>query len=210
MGLFRRREPLHQRLAREGGLTASEPDLDPRPRLLETGIHGLQRPRAWDATVTAETDALTGDEATFVALPDGTLLVEEGSPGLAEGESVYAPGAGGLAADASSDESLQPLAEAVERELPPPYRAHAVRRGETLWAIQARRLEVLALPGVRDGDTLDLTRTEDGGAELRVDGERVFGSLPALEERGAREGREFAIHAERLDGDLWEVKAAAL
>lgn len=187
MGLFRRREPLHERLAREGGLTAAEPDLDPRPRLLETGIHGLQRPRAWDATVTAETDALTGDEATFVALPDGTLLVEDGS-----------------------DESLQPLAEAVERELPPPYRAHAVRRSETLWAIQARRLEVLALPGARDGDTLDLTRTEEGGAELRVDGERVFGSLPALEERGAREGREFAIHAERLDGDLWEVKASAL
>ena len=187
MGLFRRREPLHARLAREGGLTASEPDLDPRPKTLETGIHGMQRPRSWDATLVAETDALTGDEATFVALPDGTLLVEEGL-----------------------DESLQPLADAVERELRPPYRAHAVRRGEAMWAIQARRIEVLALPDAPDGDTLDLTRTEENGAELRVDGERVFGTVPALEERGAREGREFAIHAERLDDDLWEVRPSAL
>jgi hypothetical protein len=186
VALFRRREPLHERLAREGGLGGPPPALDPRPPLLETGIHGVQRPRAWDATVTAEVDGIEAREASFVALPDGSLLVEDGPEG-----------------------SLEGLAEAVERELRPPYRARAVRRGEALWAVQARRIEVLELPGAPDGDELDLTRGGDG-TELRVDGQRVFGTVPALEERGLREGREFAVHAERLDGDLWEVGAAAL
>jgi hypothetical protein len=190
VGLFRRREPLHERLAREGGLLAepSGPEpVDTRPPVLETGIHGMQRPRSWDATVTAEVEGVDADAATFVALPDSTLLVEDGP-----------------------DEPLQPLAEAVERELRPPYRARAVRQRESLWAVQAKRIEVLALPDAPGGDTLDLTRTPDDGVELRVDGERVFGSVPALEERGAREGSSFAVHAERLDGELWEVRAAPL
>lgn len=186
MALFRRREPLHERLAREGGLRGEPPPLDPRPQTLETGIHGLQRPRSWDATVTAQVDGIEADEATFVALPDGSLLVEDGP-----------------------DAELGGLAEAVEQELRPPYRAQAVRRGETLWAIQARRIEVLELAGAPDGETLDVTRSGET-VEVRVDGERIFGSIPALEQRGEREGRDYAVHAARLDGDLWEVRAAAL
>jgi hypothetical protein len=189
MPLFRRREPLHARLAREGGLQLrpQPEELDPRPPLLETGIHGVQRPRSWDATLAAEVDGIDAEEAVFVSLPDGTLLVEEGP-----------------------DTSLEPLADAVEQELRPPYRARAVRRGESLWAVQARRIEVIELPDAPPGDALDLTRTAEGSSELRVDGERVFGTLPALEERGAREGAEFAVHAERLEGDVWEVRASAL
>ena len=61
----------------------------------------------------------------------------------------------------------------------------------------------------RGNRPLDLTRTDDGN-DFRVDGERVFGSVRALEERGAREGRAFTVHAERLDGDLWEIEASAL
>lgn len=189
MPLFRRREPLHERLAREGGLErrAELEELDPRPPLLETGIHGVQRPRSWDATLTVAAEGIDAEEAVFVSLPDGTLLVEDGP-----------------------DTSLGALADAVERELRPPYRARAVRRGESLWAVQARRIEVIELPGAPAGDALDLTRTAEGAPELRVDGERVFGTVPALEERGAREGPEFAVHAERLEGDTWEVRAAAL
>ena len=89
------------------GAEARAEPIDPRPPTLETGIHGLQRPRSWDATVTAEADGIDGDEATFVALPDGTLLVEQGP-----------------------DSSLEPLAAAVEQELRPPYRARAVRQGD--------------------------------------------------------------------------------
>jgi hypothetical protein len=189
LGLFRRREPLHERLAREGGLELrAAPDvLDPRPPLLETGIHGIQRPRSWDATLAVEAEGIDADEVTFVSLPDGTLLVEDGP-----------------------DTSLEPIAEAVERELRPPYRAHAVRRAESRWAVQACRIEVLEVAGAPDGDTLDLTRTADGATELRVDGERTFGTVPALEQRGERGGSEFSVHAERLDGDLWEVRASAL
>ncbi|MHB8469332.1 MAG: hypothetical protein ACYDCH_06200 [Gaiellaceae bacterium] len=189
MRLFRREEPLHERLAREGGLVERvdrvEP-LDPRPPWQETGVHGVHRPREWDATVTADAPELEGDGATFVALPDGSLLVEDGPDG-----------------------SLEPLAAAVERELKPPYRARAVRQGQTLWAVQASRLEVLELPDAPAGDSLDVTRNSDG-TELRVDGVRTFGSVAALEARGAREGRDYTVHAERLDGDHWEVRAAAL
>ena len=188
MGFFRRSEPLHARLAREAGLGASvEPQpVDPRPPTLETGVHGLQRPRTWDATVTADAPGVEGDEAIFVALPDGSLLVEQGP-----------------------DASLEPLAAAVEQELRPPYRARAVRRGDTLWAVQASRIEVLRLRDAPGGDAIEVTHTADG-TTLSIDDARTFGSLPELEERGAREGREYTVRAERLDGDLWEVRAAAL
>jgi hypothetical protein len=185
VSLFRRREPLHERLAREAGMVEA-PRLDPRPAWQETGIHGIQRPREWDVTVTADVAEVEGDLVRFVTLPDGTMLVEEGP-----------------------ESSLEPLAAAVEAELRPPYRARGARQGESLWAVQARRIEVLELPDAPDGEALDLTHTAEAG-ELRVDGQRVFGSLPALEQRGAREGREYAVHAERLDGDLWEIRASAL
>jgi hypothetical protein len=184
--LFRRREPLHERLAREGGLVSEErAGLDPRG-WQETGVHGLQRPREWDATVTVEAPDVGGDAAAFVVLPDRSLLVEAGP-----------------------DSSLEALAAAVEQELRPPYRARGVRQGDSLWAVQARRIEVMELPEAPDGDLIDLTRTSDG-TTVAVDDQRVFGSLPSLEERGAREGREYAVHAERLDGDLWEIRASAL
>ena len=172
MGLFGRREPLHERLAREGGLVQP----DPRPAWQEVGVHGLQRLREWDATVTAEAPDIKGDAARFVALPDGTLLVEEGP-----------------------DDSLEPLAAAVEQTLKPPYRARAARQSDTLWAVQARRIRVVELPNAPAGETLELT--PEG---LLVDGERTFGSVPELEGMGD------VVRAERLDGDLWEVQAAAL
>jgi hypothetical protein len=146
----------------------------------------MHRPREWDATVTADAPDVEGDSARFVALPDGTLLVEEGADG-----------------------SLDPLAAAVEHSVRPPYRAQATRQGESLWAIQARRIEVLSLPNGPDGDTIDLTHTAEGST-LAVDDARSFGSLPPLEARGEREGRDYTVHAERLDGDLWEIRAAAL
>ena len=173
MGFFRRREPLHEQLAREGGLL---PPQDPRPQWQETGIHGLQRPREWDATVTAEAPEIEGDAVSFVVLPDRTVLVESGP-----------------------DTSLEPLAAAVEQALQPPYRARAVRQSESLWAVQARRIEVVAIPDGPDGDAIELT--PEG---VLVDGQRAFGSIPELEELGD------VVRAERLDGNLWEVRAERL
>jgi hypothetical protein len=174
LSLFKRKEPLHERLAREGGLV--EREVEPRGPWREVGIHGMQRLREWDVTVTADAPGIEGDTAAFVALPDGSLLVEDGP-----------------------DSSLQALADAVEQELQPPYRARAARQRDDLWAVQARRIDVVKIRNGPDGDAIELTR--DG---LLVDGQRAFGSVPELEGRGD------VVHAERLDGDLWEVRASAL
>src|SRR6266571_875476 len=72
------------------------------------------RPREADTVVTADAPDVEGDAVRFVSLPDGSLLVEEGS-----------------------DSSLDALAAAVEQELRPPYRARGVRRGESMWAVEA-------------------------------------------------------------------------
>src|SRR3954471_13532968 len=74
MGLFRR-EPVHQRLAREAGMLA--PDVETlRPSWDKVGVHGMSRPRTWDAVVTTEAEGIQGDAVEFVTLADGTLVVE--------------------------------------------------------------------------------------------------------------------------------------
>jgi hypothetical protein len=184
--LFRRREPLHERLAREAGLGGAPiqpPDL--LGRLSGAGIHGLQRLREWDAVVTVDAPPLRGDRAQFVALPDRTLLLEEG------------------------DDDVAPLAEAVETELEPPYRAQAVRRHDTLWAIAARALEVVELDDDPGGDEVVLT-SRAGERELLVDGARTFGSIRELERLAEGRFEAYAIRASRLDGDLWEVDVSPL
>jgi hypothetical protein len=195
---FFRRETLNQQLLREAGLLPeqqAEPveaapvearPFAPSPQESFAGIHGRHRPREADVFVTADAPEIDGDMVQFVALPDGSLLVEDGG-----------------------DSPLDPLATAVESELRAPYRARAVRQSESLWAIEAKRLQVVSLPDAPGGDAIDVTRTEDG-TETSVDGRRIFGTIPALEALGERQGRDFAVHAERLDGDLWEVRAAPL
>jgi hypothetical protein len=183
VGLFRR-ESLHQRLAREGGLEPAEP----RPvRGWDSlvGVHGIARSREWDAVVTAEAPGVGGDAIEFVALPDGALLVE-----TEEG-----------------DAEVDPLAAAVETHLAAPYRARGARQTETLWAVSARRIEVARFEA--EGERLELTQTPEGRT-LHVDGVPVFGSVPALERLGEAAGSAYAVHAERLDADLWEVRVAAL
>ena len=184
MGLFRR-DPLHRRLARAGGLLIGpQPPDDMLSRLAGAGIHGLHRMREWDAVVTADAPPLEGERAVFVALPDGSLIVEEG-----EGD-------------------LSVLADAVETQLERPYRAEAVRRHETLWAVAARALAIVELTDDPGGDEITLT-VRDGERELSVDGARTFGSMPALE-RLAEGLDAYALRAERLDGDLWEVDVGPL
>jgi len=174
--LFRRREPLHVRLAREGGIPLEEPKT--KPAWDASGIHGLHRVREWDAVVTVDAPELKGNRASFVALPDGDLLVEDGP------------------------DAITALATALERDLRPPYRAEAVRRDDALWAVAGRRIEVVELPGIA-GEELEVTAHE-GEHTFLVDGERAFGSLPALERQG------HVVRARRIDGELWEVDAAPL
>lgn len=182
MPFWRREEPLHERLAREGGLSERPPH-DTRPRWGEVGIHGVHRQREWDAVATVDVSDLDGAEALFVTLPDGTVLAE------------------------SDDLDLAPLADALEATIAPPYRAQAVRREGTLWAVAARRIQVENLPEEIDGDTVVLT-TRDGFRTIEVDGSAAFGGrIPTLERLAAEDS---VVVARRLDGTIWEVEVAPL
>jgi hypothetical protein len=119
LALWGRKEPLHVRLAKSGGLIAGGGRPFPWD---EVGIHGVARPREWDAVVTTEAPGLEGNEVSFVALADGDLVVAEG-----EGD-------------------LSPLADALEQSLRPPYHAIAIRRGKTQWAVAAKSIVVAELP----------------------------------------------------------------
>ena len=105
VGLFRRREPLHERLAREGGMDADPVQEPGPPGWMETGIHGV--PRASANGTPSSPSRPRGSRATtvrFVALPDNVLLVEEG-------------------------EDVEPLADALDDgRAAVPYRAEAARR----------------------------------------------------------------------------------
>jgi hypothetical protein len=180
VGLFRRK-PLHQRLAEEGGLVERSTVPLFTGVIPETGIHGIPRERQYDAVATTEAPDAAGDSARFVGLEDGSLLIEEG------------------------DGDLTALADAIEHEIARPYRATAVRRGETTWAIAAHRLRVIELPEP-GGDEVELVLNGEEKA-LVVDGTRSFGTMPELEQLA--DGNA-VIRAARLDGTLWEVRVDPL
>jgi hypothetical protein len=153
--------------------------LDGDPGLGIAGVTGVARPRGeWDVASSASAPDLPGDELTFVALADGTLVVDGEVPDGAAG----------------------PLADAVEQYLQPPYRAAAVRKEGDVWAVAAARVTVLDLSSV-DGDMLEVARVGEGVA-FSVDG---AASLAPLEVRQVLEGHDgdVALTAERIDGTTW-------
>jgi hypothetical protein len=180
VGLFRRK-PLHQRLAEEGGLVEQSTVPLFTGVIPETGIHGIPRERQYDAVATVDAPDVQGDAARFVGLEDGSLLVEEG------------------------DGDLTALADAIEQDIARPYRATAVRRSETTWAVAAHRLGVLQLPEP-GGDQIELVLNGEEKT-LVVDGNRSFGTLPELE---ALADGDAVIRASRLDETLWEVRVDPL
>jgi len=191
VGLFRR-EPIHKRLARElmnaeaGGFLAEPPDLMGQPAPFgEPVFHGVPRPRRWDVITTTAAPEVKGSEVKFAALADGTLIVDE----------------------ETGDENLGALADAIEQQLRPPYRAHGVRQTDSLWAVSASRIEVARFEA--QGEKIELTQTDEGKTFL-ADGQPEFGTVPELEKLGEAAGDRYAVEADRLDADLWEVRVAAL
>jgi hypothetical protein len=187
VGLFRRRhETYNDQLLREAGLNRIRLD---SPSVLETvGVpigKAVGQPE-WDVSLTANAPGLAGDRIVFTTLPDGDLLIDE----------------------EQGDADVSALADVVEKELEPPYRARAARQDGDLWAVLANRIEVQRLEFPR-ADTLELSR-KDSWQELRVDGEPSMGRAPELERLGERAGPDFFVKAERLDGDFWEVRVSAL
>lgn len=167
------------------GQSAQPPGFDGEARG-EPGIHGVPRVRRWDSVTRAVSPGLTGDVVHFVALPDGSVVVEEAEP----------------------DGTVAPLADAVEETLQPPYRAEAVRRGLETWAVGASRITVVEVPGL-SGDDVELVVNRDGRI-LRVDGQTTLGRAPALERVGEAQGPEYVVRASRLEGRLFEVEATPL
>lgn len=162
MGLFRRSKPLHERLAEEGALDIRGASDDTQADVLAldppksfggltplggAGLHGVPRQREWDVVTRAEAE-LSGEEVRFVALPDGTLLVDEDVP----------------------DGAFAPLADAIELSLEPPYRAEGVRRGQSTWAVAAKRIDVRELPG-HEGEELELIEGDEVLLGRRLDGD---------------------------------------
>ncbi|HET6641757.1 MAG TPA: hypothetical protein VFG93_00645 [Gaiellaceae bacterium] len=195
-------EPAHERLAREAGIdldAETHPPLDPEAPLepheripflaafREVGIHGIHRQRTWDAVATADAPELQGDQLEFVALPDGTLLVDDDLP---EG-------------------ALEPVAQALGQELEAPYRARAVRREGDVWAVAGNRIEVLQVPEKIDGDTVSLA-VQGGERTLLADERPAWRDVPTLEAFARDRYSDFVLHAERLDGDLWAVQVNPL
>ena len=133
--------------AQAGGFLAQPPGLDGEHELGIPGISGVPQGRTWDVAASAHAPDLVGETVVFVVLPDTTIVVDEEVP----------------------DNSLAPLAEAVEQSLQPPYRAAAVRRGSDVWAIVAERVEIVELTGL-ESDAIDLT-VVDGERTLTIDDE---------------------------------------
>jgi hypothetical protein len=196
LGFFRREEPLHEKLAREGGLdfrrsvdeTDGPPVIDPdHPLWRIAGIHGIPRAREWDAVLTAIAPDLPGDETDFVALPDGTLFTDEDLPAGA----------------------LEPIVEAFGGLIDPPYHAVALRQDEDVWSAGAMRVAVVEVPEEVDGDQVDLV-VNDGERKMLVDEAESRAEIPSLEDFAAQQFGSFVLHASRLDETLWEVTVLPL
>jgi hypothetical protein len=161
--------------------------LDPGREWLAAGITGLQRQREWDAVATAQVDGIPDDEVAFVALSDGTFVLES--------EGSFDPA---------------PFAHALGGEIDPPFRALAVRRPE-VWAVGAVSIEVDRLDPDPRGDELELT-WNGSSLELTIDGVPAEPSRAEALQRMAssRVSGPYAAHAHRLRADVWELSVLAL
>lgn len=208
MGFFRRERPIHEQLAAEAGLDIdglddelamgadeeeasgiSVADLLVGPRVASDllAVHGIPREREWDAVASAEAPDLPGDEHEFVALRDGTLVVDDDLP----------------------DGALTPLADALEGQIRAPYHGYALRQEGDVWGVAARRTQIVELEDDVPGDEVDMA-VNDGSRAVAIDGVESGVSVPGLEAFAAQQYGRFVLHASRLDDLLWEVTVMPL
>ena len=199
---WRRDEPVHEQLRREaeaeGAIAGSgEEDAVDRPSepvsfdstyagsIIDDGrlaFAGVPRIRGdWDLVITGEAPDLTGsDELGFVVVEDGDIFMDSQIP---EGD-------------------VTPLAEVIELQIQPPYRAYGIRQEGDLWAVSARGIELAHFEAA--GDEIELT-VRGAERELVVDGRSSFGSVFELDRLGKEASADFFARAVRVEDDLWEV-----
>ena len=189
MGFFRRERPIHEQLADEAGLdidgiddelALAQAELPPDEAALD--IHGRGD---YDEVFRLEVPDLPGDSIEIVALPDGSLFLEEELP---EG-------------------SPDAIADAVT--VPPPYHAFAAREGGSIWTVAVRRVAVVEVPEEIAGDEVEIV-VSDEGRSLLVDDVESGSEIPSLEDFGAQLFGSFVLTARRLDERLWEVTVLPL
>ena len=201
MGLFRRqKETLNEQLLREmqqddvheqeaTELHPVDPYAGTYPADDVLGIwrRAMARPGEYDAVVSVHAPDIAGDAVEFATLANGDVIVDT----------------------EQGDADLSPFADAVEQHVEPPYRVVARRGEDDVWSVAARVIDVLEVE-FSGGDEIELASV-GGTLDVRVDGEPWSGHIPALEHAGeAADGEDYVVQAERLDGDLWEVRASPL
>jgi hypothetical protein len=208
VGFFRRERPIHEQLAAEAGLDIDGLDDElatgaaeehpeqgslvkmlPGPSALSEllSVHGIPREREWDAVASAEAPDLPGEELDYVALEDGTLVVDEDVP----------------------DGALSPLADALAGQIRPPYHGYAFWQQNDVWTVAAKRVAVVEVPEDVPGDEVELAVNE-GTRTVVVDGEPSRAEIPSLETFAGGQFGSFVLHASRLDDTLWEVTVLPL
>jgi hypothetical protein len=208
LGFFHREKPIHEQLAAEAGLDIDGLDDElaagaaerppeqsslikmlPGPSALSQllSVHGIPREREWDAVASAQAPDLPGEELEYVALEDGTLVVDEDIP----------------------DGALSPLADALEGQIAAPYHGYAFWKEDDVWTVAAKRVQVVEVPEDVPGDEVELA-VNDGSRTLVVDGEESRAEIPSLESFASQQFGSFVLHASRLDDTLWEVTVLPL
>jgi hypothetical protein len=200
VGFFRREKPIHEQLAEDAGLDidglGDELAAGAAREGLETGapmpsdllaVHGIPREREWDAVASAQAPDLPGEHVEYVALADGTLVVDEDVP---EG-------------------SLSLLADALEGQISPPYHGYAFWQQDDVWAVAAKRVQIAEVPEDVPGDDVELT-VNNGARSTVVDGEETRVEIPSLETFASQQFGSFVLRASRLDDLLWEVTVIPL
>ena len=154
----------------------------PRTFSPHTAFRGHGSTTRWQALRRPQ---LPGDSLEFLALPDGSLFVDDELP----------------------DGALDPLADTLS--VPPPYHAFAERQDGSIWTVAARRTSVVEVTEEVPGDEVDMAVNEDERS-VHVDGAEFDGEIPSLEDFAAQQFGSFVLRASRLDETLWEVTVLPL
>jgi hypothetical protein len=118
---------------------------------------------------------------------------------LADGSCVIEGGDGTI-------EPAELLASAAVR---PPFRAEAVRRSGSTWAVGTRAIVVVELSPFGSCDEVEVVWD---GAErtVRIDREPSFSSVPELERLASARFDSWVARARRICDDAWEVEIEPL